>query len=151
MLTGIQSFLGITQDCRVRYLLGQTAWRISTGLGEFLPVVHMWRSCILQGRLILVLTGWGSPLELIVWRTSTILTGLLPVLWTHCLVQPIIQLLTRLTLLMLKQAQGLSLQGSMDPVSRFRHSIPSLVRQRTGDEWSELIAFVEILTFNVWS
>jgi hypothetical protein len=59
---------------------------------------------------------------------------LLPVLWTPCLVQPIIQLLTGLTLLMLKQAQGLSLQGSMDPVSRFHHSIPSLVLQSTGDE-----------------
>ncbi|KAG2610650.1 hypothetical protein PVAP13_4KG173500 [Panicum virgatum] len=117
-----------------RYLLGQTAWRISTGLGEFLPVVHMWRSCILQGRLLPVLTEWGSPLALIVWRTSTALTDSLPVLWTPCLVQPIIQLLTRHTLLMLKQAQGLSFQGSMDPVSQFRHSIPSLVRQRTGDE-----------------
>lgn len=131
---GIQSFLGITQDCQLRYLPARNAWMICTELGASLLVVHMWRSCTLHVRLLLVQTVWGSPLELIILRTSTILTDLLAVLWTPCLVQPIIQLLTRPTLLMLKQAQGLSLQGSMDPVSQFHLSIPSLVRQFTGDE-----------------
>jgi hypothetical protein len=99
---------------------------ISTGL-----VVLMWRSCTVQGKLLLMLIVWGSLLELIVWRNSTVLMDLLTVLWTP-LIQPTLQLVMRLTLLMLKQALGLSLQGLVDLVRRFRHTIPSLVVQYIG-------------------
>jgi hypothetical protein len=99
---------------------------ISTGL-----VVLMWRSCTVQGKLLLMLIVWGSLLELIVWRNSTVLIDLLTVLWTP-LIQPTLQLVMRLTLLMLKQALGLSLQGLVDLVRRFRHTIPSLVVQYIG-------------------
>jgi hypothetical protein len=101
---------------------------IFTGL-----VVLMWRICTVQGKLLLVLIVWGSPLELIVWRNSTVLIDLLTVLWTP-LIQPTLQLVMRLTLLMLKRASGLSLQGLVDLVRRFRHTIPSLVVQYIGDE-----------------
>jgi hypothetical protein len=107
-------------------MLEQTAWMISTRL-----VVLMWRSCTVQGKLLLMLIVWGSLLELIVWRNSTVLIDLLTVLWTP-LIQPTLQLVMRLTLLMLKQALGLSLQGLVDLVRRFRHTIPSLVVQYIG-------------------
>jgi hypothetical protein len=78
-----------------------------------------------------MLIVWGSLLELIVWRNFTVLIDLLTVLWTP-LIQPTLQLVMRLTLLMLKQALGLSLQGLVDLVRRFRHTIPSLVVQYIG-------------------
>ncbi|AQL00966.1 DCD (Development and Cell Death) domain protein [Zea mays] len=98
---------------------------ISTGF-----VVLMWRSCTVHGKLLIVR---GSLLEQIVWRNSTVMIDLLTVLWTP-LIQPTLQLLTRITLLMLKQALGLSQQGLVAPVRQFRHSIRFLVVQYIGDE-----------------